>query len=159
MSSHPCSQKASCIQSVTQSFFKNLTKQLRLWKTRLVLSNAASALLTGPETLGRLLTQQVCSVCTVRNTAGEVPGAGCRLAAVATSFKSRAPPPKSESRGESTEEEARAWVIHKHSRAKWGTQWPPPSGQRKEGRLASTKRDHHAFRQKDLITLSLIKED
>lgn len=74
-------------------------------------------------------------------------------------LKSREPQPRSGSRGESSEQEARAWVNHNYSRANWEAQWPSSFGQRREDRLASANRDLHAFRQKDLTKLSLERED
>lgn len=74
---------------------------------------------------------------------------------MAQALKPSEPPSRSGSRGENTGEEARAWVIHKTSHAKRGAPRPSSSGQPREGRLASTNHDLHAFRLEDLITLSL----
>lgn len=73
-------------------------------------------------------------------------------------LKPREPQPRSGSRGESSEQGATAWENHNYARAKWEAQWPR-FGQRREDRPASANRDLHAFRQEDLTTLSLERED
>lgn len=55
------------IHSLTDSFFKNLTKQVRLQKALSVLPNPTSKSLTVLATMVRLLTQQVCFI---RNVEG-----------------------------------------------------------------------------------------